>query len=218
MKRFLIPIVMALALVLAACTRSASTAEVVPTAAPQGVGSPAPNATGTGDDLMNAFATQLAQTATAQAAGGIPEVPAQATATQLAPQPTVAPTAAPPTAAPTVAPLACANPYTVKAGDWFLKIARECRLDPAAFTAANPGINRDRLFPGQRLNLPGPVTAVTPAPGATPAACTGTYTVKRGDNLFRIAFNCGFTTEQLARLNNIAFPYRIYPGDVIRYP
>ncbi len=219
MKRFLIPLVLALAVVVAACTRSATTAEVVPTAAPQSVGTPVSNATGTGDDLMNAFATQLAQTATAQAGGGL-EVPAQATATPLAATPTVTATAVPPLA--TLPPQTCANPYTVKSGDWFLKIARECKIDPVAFAAANPGINRDRLVPGQKLNLPGPVRTVTPAPGITvtpaPQACKGTYTVKRGDNLFRIAFNCGLTTEQMARANNIAFPYRIYPGNVLKYP
>jgi LysM repeat protein len=212
--RFSVIIVALLGLMLmAACTRSAST-ETVPSATPGGQnGGVQPGS----DPTMDALGTQLAATQVAQQAGGSP-VPSQiatvATATAIAVTPTVAATA--PAAA-------CANPFTVRQGDWIYKIARECRLDPRAVIAANPGINPNRLTPGQRINLPG-ATAVPPTvpPGTTatppPSACTGTYTVKAGDNLFRIAFNCGLTTEQMARRNNIAPPYRIFPGQVLNYP
>jgi LysM repeat protein len=63
-----------------------------------------------------------------------------------------------------------------------------------------------------------PAAGATAVPPATPQACTGTHTVAQGENLFRIAYNCGFTTEELALFNGIAFPYVIHPGDVIRLP
>jgi LysM repeat protein len=209
------------ALVLAACERSAST-QVLPTATTEIVGPGGGGAPGS-DPTMDALGTQLAQSATQTVEpGGLPGGGAvAATATPIAGLATA--TAIPVTAtvgAPTAVPSACASPYTVKQGDWIYKIARECKLDPKAIIAANPGINPNRLTPGQKINLPG--AAATPQPGApTPTAvqaCTGTYTVKAGDNLFRIAFNCGLTTEQLARTNNIPFPYTIYPGQVIKYP
>ncbi|MGY3870814.1 LysM peptidoglycan-binding domain-containing protein [Aeromonas crassostreae] len=42
------------------------------------------------------------------------------------------------------------------------------------------------------------------------------YTVKRGDTLYSIAFNSGNDVPSLARLNGISPPYGIYPGQVLR--
>ncbi len=217
---------------LAACQRSATTP--LPTDTPVVVGGaqgelPGPDAT------MVAVMTELWRTQAAQQTGGTaPEAPAAATATPITVGATLTPTTAPAaatatpivvaTAVPaTAAPGACASPYTVKQGDWIYKIARECRLQPQAIIAANPGINPNRLTPGQKLNLPGAATAVpataaplTPSPAAE--ACKGTYMVKSGDNLFRIGFRCGFTTEQMAQVNNLRPPYRLFPGQVLKFP
>jgi LysM repeat protein len=227
----LLGIVLVMAL-LAACQRSATTP--LPTDTPAVVGGIQGETSGP-DATMVALTTELWRTQTAQQAGATPEAPAAATATPISVA-TVAPTAAPVVATatpivvatavpPTAAPAACASPYTVKQGDWIYKIARECRLQPQAIIAANPGINPNRLTPGQKLNLPGAATAVPPtvapgAPTATPPAqaCSGTYTVKAGDNLFRIGFRCGFTTEQMAQVNNLRPPYRIFPGQVLKFP
>lgn len=223
-------------LVLAACQRSATT-----DSAPTATGGTVPDAgldSGAGagpkgDPTMDALSTQLFSGSTQVAGGGGLDSGQVATATaspipgntQVVSPTVVAPTLAPViTATPVPAGAACASPYTVKQGDWIYKIARECNFQPQAIIAANPGINPNRLTVGQKLNLPGAAPAPTVAPGATatpvpPAAtCKGTYTVKGGDNLFRIAFNCGFTTEQMAARNNIAPPYRIFPGQVLTYP
>lgn len=208
---------------LSACTRSATT-QTVPTETPQGAAQDgAAGYPPSGDAAtMAAVGTELAATATAAAIGAQPGQPAQATATptQIITQTIATATPIPVAASPTPAPAAaCTSPYTVKQGEWIYKIARDCRLDPRAVIAANPNINPNRLVPGQQINLPG--AAPTPGgPTVTPVAgrCTGTYTVKAGDNLFRIAYNCGLTTEQMARVNNIAPPYRIFPGQVLRYP
>ena len=45
-----------------------------------------------------------------------------------------------------------------------------------------------------------------------------TYTVKAGDNLFRIALNHGLTLTALAQYNHITPPYTIYIGQVIAIP
>jgi LysM repeat protein len=224
-RRTAVIVLLMAALVLAACTRSASTG-VVPTAttAPQGVGGGPGPAEPT--DAMNALGTALAlnitQTAIAGAStggGDTPQPPPGAAGVTPSPIPTTAPGAATPVPAATTAGSACPNPYTVKQGDWIYKIARECKVQPSVLIAANPGINANFITPGQKLNMPG--AGATPAPStpsATSLACKGTYTVKSGDNLFRIAFNCGFTTEQMAAVNGIKYPYIIYPGQVLKYP
>lgn len=218
----------ACALVVAACTRSASP-DVVPADATQpAADNPTPQQGGPQpgtDPTMDALGTQVRETQTAQAGGGQPvEVPTQQPGVEnpTAVPPTLPPADVQPTvAAPTPVPPAavgCANPYEVKQGEWIYKIARDCKLDPKAIVAANPGVNPDRLVPGQKINLPGGVGGA-PAPVATlQPGCTGQHTVARGENLFRLAYGCGLTTEELARFNNIMYPFVIYPGDVIKFP
>ncbi len=133
----------------------------------------------------------------------------------------------------------CTNPYIVQPGDWLLKIADTCGVSLAQIVEANPGIMPNTIYPGQAINLPGgaatppppppeptqppaeppppPPTEAPPAPqGAAP--CTGTHVVQGGENLFRIGYNCGFSTEQMAAANGIYYPYTIYPGQVLRFP
>ena len=138
--------------------------------------------------------------------------------TPVAPVATDVPTMAAPTAAPT-AVTACSSPYVVQQGDWIYKIARTCNVDPAAIVAANPGVNYNFITPGQKLNMPASAgsSPVAAQPTAA-AACTGNYTVARGDTLYSIAYRCGLTTEQLATANSIRSPYVIHPGDVLKFP
>ena len=208
-------------LALAACTRPASTAPV-PTETPAGGGTPG---IGIGqpietDPTMAALGTQVAGsmtgTAVAMGVGGGAELTPAPGATlppAVGDTPTPVPTLPPP---PTPTPPGCPSPYTVKQGDWIYKIARDCHVEPSAIVAANPGINPNFISPGQQLNMPG--AGATAVPPATPQACKGAYTVKQGDNLFRIAYNRGLTTEQLARLNGVVFPYTLHPGDVLKFP
>lgn len=63
---------------------------------------------------------------------------------------------------------------------------------------------------------------VQPPPGApsaarvAPAHEAGTYTVVKGDTLYSIAFRNGTDFREVARLNNIAPPYTIWPGQVLK--
>ncbi|MEM7018893.1 MAG: peptidoglycan DD-metalloendopeptidase family protein [Pseudomonadota bacterium] len=60
-----------------------------------------------------------------------------------------------------------------------------------------------------------PVGATASQPN-TRAASSYTYTVQRGDTLYRVAQQYGLTLNQIAALNGISPPYSIYPGQVLR--
>jgi len=205
-------------LALGACTRSANPTVVPAATTPAPDGGVAGGAEGYPVDGQNAtmaaIGTGIASQMTATAAavlqpGGATPVPP----TAINPTAVVA-TPLPITATPI--PVGCSNPYTVKQGDWIYKIARDCGVEPSAIIALNPGINPNRIVPGQLLNMP--PAGATAVPPATSQACIGTYTVRTGDNLFRIAYNCGLTTEGLAAFNGIPFPYTIYVGQLVRFP
>lgn len=61
---------------------------------------------------------------------------------------------------------------------------------------------------------PAPQPKPTPAPAPAPAAKT--YTVKAGDTLSGIASKFGTTYKELARINGIADPNKIYAGQVLK--
>lgn len=112
-----------------------------------------------------------------------------------------------------MAPTDCGPVYTVKWGDSLNTIAMRCGITILALLDSNPGItNPNRIFAGQRLNIPGG-TPPPPAPG--PA----TYVVKRGDTLGTIAYRFHTTVAALMKANPlIGNPNRIYPGQVIKLP
>ncbi len=53
-------------------------------------------------------------------------------------------------------------------------------------------------------------------PVVAPEPARGTHEVRRGDTLYGIARQHGMDYKQLAKLNGIAPPYRIYPGQKLR--
>ncbi|GLQ89639.1 peptidoglycan DD-metalloendopeptidase family protein [Dyella flagellata] len=62
---------------------------------------------------------------------------------------------------------------------------------------------------------PGAPSSARPAPSAAPA---GTYTVVKGDTLYSIAFRNGTDFRDVAKLNGIAPPYTIWPGQSLKLP
>ncbi len=211
---------LAAALLLAACTRSA-TSGTLPTVAPEGIGGGGEGAitdpTQAADATNSAVMQQLlvaGQTQTAQALSGEPGGIAVSTA--VVSTPAALATAIPlPTSAPLPTAATGPIPYTVKSGDWLYQIAREHNVDPSALIAANPQINPNAVLePGTVITIPG---SSSPVPAA---ATTGekTYVVKAGDNLFRIGLNNATTYLVLAQLNNIPAPYIVYPGQVLKLP
>ena len=61
-------------------------------------------------------------------------------------------------------------------------------------------------------------TVTATAPNVPPAGGTRFYTVRSGDMLGLIAMAHGTTIQELAALNNLADPNRIYPGQVLILP
>ena len=101
--------------------------------------------------------------------------------------------------------------YTVKAGDSLGKIAQAHGIRLADLKAANLNVNPDKIKVGQTIFIPaGPaVKPVTPRATAStvkasaPAASAGTYVVKQGDILGRIARANGVKVADLKKANNL---------------
>lgn len=53
---------------------------------------------------------------------------------------------------------------------------------------------------------------------ASAATCSAQYTVKPGDNLFRIGLTVGVPWPQIAAANNLSHPSLIFPGQVLCIP
>ncbi len=109
------------------------------------------------------------------AAPGPEMTPLSAPADKPAEEP-AEPAAAPPTSAPTQTPqptpLAIAARHTVTTGDTLWGIAVQYGLSLDALIAANPGINPDRIRPGDTINIPvgGKPPSAAPKATATPDA------------------------------------------------
>ena len=101
--------------------------------------------------------------------------------------------------------------YTVQRGDTLSRIALRHGVTVWALAQTNGISVYQTIYVGQRLAIPG---GSTPAP-STPAL-GDTYTVRPGDTLSQIARRFGTTVSALARLNGIANPSAIYPGQVLR--
>lgn len=125
--------------------------------------------------------------------------------------------------------------YKVAAGDNLSRIAAKNKVTVTALLKANPSIDPKKLKVGQVIKVPAPVakpvapaaptaTASTvPTSSATPSApiaaatAGGTYKVKPGDNLTKIAKAHGITVNQLKAANNIKTT-QIVVGRVLKIP
>lgn len=134
----------------------------------------------------------------APAAGTRPAAPAAA-----APRPTTPPAA--PARAPTT--------HDVGAGETFLAIARRYGVTYTQLLNANPGVDPDRIRPGQTLRLPAGAAASRPAaaPARQPAAAAArrTHTVVRGETLFGISRRYGVEPARIRAANQLQ-------GDTVR--
>ncbi len=105
-----------------------------------------------------------------------------------------------------------ATSYVVKSGDNLSRIAATHGATVAGIKAAN-GLTSDVIQVGQSLVIPGGGTVVAPAPSPAPApASAGSYVVKSGDNLSKIASTHGITVAEIMRLNGLTDPNRISVG------
>ena len=111
-----------------------------------------------------------------------------------------------------------ASSYTVQSGENLSEIAAKFGTNWQTLAQLNNLSNPNRIYVGQVLRLRANTTPSTPS---TPMSngntnMSGTYTVKSGDSLSKIANKFGTSYQTIARLNNISNPNRIYVGQVLR--
>ena len=105
--------------------------------------------------------------------------------------------------------------YTVKAGDTLYSIARRSGVSLSSLLSLNGLSQSSVIRPGQTLNVSGAssTTVATPVSTASQATSTsGTYTVKAGDTLYRIAHNHGISLRTLLSVNGLSETSTIRPG------
>ncbi len=142
-----------------------------------------------------------------------------------------------PTVSDTTTPLvpSGSTSYTIQWGDWLSKVAQRFGVTTQALMAANPGLDPNRVYPGQVVIIPAVGAAVptpstptsstppasTPAPSVTPApppSGSFTYTVQRGDWLYSIARKFNVTVQALQSANPSVIQGPVYPGQVLIIP
>ena len=115
--------------------------------------------------------------------------------------------------------------YTVKAGDNLYRIALAHSMSVQALKSLN-NLSSDMIYVGQSLKVSGQPqtsnqnqnqTQSQPQPSAqeTRPQTTGTYTVKAGDNLYRIALAHSMSVQALKSLNNLS-SNMIYVGQSLK--
>ena len=110
--------------------------------------------------------------------------------------------------------------YTVKAGDSLSTIASRNRVTLNALLSANNLTVSSLITPGMKLALP--AGAVTPSDGSSSGSSNGgtggSYTVKAGDSLGKIAARHGVGLAALLAANNMTATSLITPGMTLALP
>ncbi len=105
---------------------------------------------------------------------------------------------------------------TVRQGDTLSGIAARNGVSLTALLRANPQIkNANRVYPGQKLTLPGYSAQSSYQPST---ASTGRYAIRPGDSLSSIGAKFGISWQALAAANGISNPNRIYAGQNLTIP
>ncbi|CAI3378972.1 LysM peptidoglycan-binding domain-containing protein [Enterococcus cecorum] len=105
-----------------------------------------------------------------------------------------------------------AQTYTVVAGDSVWKIAHQFGISMDTLRSLN-NIQNNFIYPGQvlKIQVSNTVTPSTPSSNQTTTTTTGSYTVKAGDSLWKIANQHGLSLSQLKSINHLSSDL-IYPG------
>ena len=122
-------------------------------------------------------------------------------------------------------PPAAARSHHVRSGETLTSIARRYRTTIQAIVVANRLPNANRIYPGQRLAIPGaPAAAPSVAPPAAAptkakvGAAPPTHRVRAGETLTGIARRYGTTIAAIAHANAIANPSFVRTGTLLRIP
>jgi len=109
--------------------------------------------------------------------------------------------------------------HTVAAGENLYQIGLKYGVSWVTLADVNNLSNPNRITVGQTLQIPGGGSEANVSPEATPSPLTETtYTVKAGDNLFRVGLAYGISWVQIAEANGIVNPNQIVVGDVLKIP
>lgn len=197
------------AVMIGACTRSASSA---PTGtAGSGTTSPLTGQQATMEAVRSAL---LTQTAAAVQGGG----PAISTATPSVGTP-VGTSAAQPTATRTLPPiptLVVPASYTLHEGEFPFCLARRFNRNPDDILAINGLTNSSIVSPGQTLSIP---TSGTFPGQRSLLSSPATYTVAGGDTIYSVACRYGDVDPMgIAAANGLSSPYSLTPGTTIQIP
>lgn len=92
--------------------------------------------------------------------------------------------------------------HTVRSGESLYKIATDNGITVDELKAAN-NLTNDAVKAGQTLVIPAKGEAAKHAAATKPEPKTSKYTVRKGDNLGKIASKHGITVDQLKELNNL---------------
>ena len=104
--------------------------------------------------------------------------------------------------------------HRVARGDTLWDIARLYDTSVQAIAVTNRLSNPNRLRLGQELLIP--KRDGRPAPKRSLATFSGSYTVRKGDSLYKIARSFGISVDRLAQINNLKKARTIYPGQSLR--
>ncbi len=113
--------------------------------------------------------------------------------------------------------------HKIKRGETLSAIARQYGTSVSAIKEANSLRSSHRIFTGNYLLIPlsayGDQVVFSSQSGTDAASRKLIYTVKKGDNLSRIAKDFGVSVSQLCRWNNLNARKNIYPGNKLNvYP
>lgn len=101
---------------------------------------------------------------------------------------------------------ASASTYTIQPGDTLWSISQKNGTTVEQLKAAN-GLSSHMIYAGDTISTTGSSKSAS-------ASSNGTYTVKAGDTLFKIASAHGISVSSLKSINGLSSD-RIYPGDVL---
>ncbi len=125
----------------------------------------------------------------------------------------------------TVVASAASASYIVKAGDTLSNIAQKTGVSVNQLTKLNKLSNPDFIDIGQVLateadggQSSGSPSTSTPTTTTGPSTSERAYTVKSGDNLYRISAKYGVSIGSIVKLNNISSADGIDVGQVLRIP
>jgi lipoprotein-anchoring transpeptidase ErfK/SrfK len=109
--------------------------------------------------------------------------------------------------------------HVVKRGENLYRIALRYGTSISAIAKANGIHNTNHIYTGQRLTIPGKSSSSSGSSSSGSSSSAGAvHTVKRGENLTRIAARYGTTVKAIVKANGLSNPSRIYTGQRLTIP